>query len=124
MYKERQEKPLWKIGLIADLQYADIEPVGVRFFRESIQKLTDAARIMNSENLDFVVNLGDLVDRNYISFQKVSEVLKLFNMPVYTVLGNHDFEIDDIHKPEIINRYGLPDFYYDVEKNNWRFVFS
>lgn len=117
------DKPVLRIGLIADPQYADIETVGVRYFRETVGKLTQALDTLKQEKVDFIVNLGDMVDRHYKSYDTIIQLYKNYSVPFYNVLGNHDFEIEDEYKPHVINRYGMPDYYYDFSIDNWRFIF-
>lgn len=52
-------EPILKVGLIADIQYGDCETSGSRFYRSSINKLRDAVKEINGNNVSFTVNLGD-----------------------------------------------------------------
>lgn len=60
-----------RFGLIADPQYADAEPSEThpRFYRNSLCKLSKAITELNDHHLEFVVTLGDLVDRDWASFE-------------------------------------------------------
>src|SRR4051812_23300675 len=51
-----------KFGLIPDLHYADKPPAGTRYYRETLDKLAEAARQFGKDEPRFVVELGDLVD--------------------------------------------------------------
>ena len=51
-----------RIGLITDLHHADKPAAGSRFYRETIAKLNSAAEEFQKSRLDFVVEMGDLID--------------------------------------------------------------
>ena len=59
-----QDKPLVRFGAIADPQYAPAAPRGTRYYANSLWKLSEAIEKLNGENLDFVVTLGDIIDRD------------------------------------------------------------
>ncbi len=91
-------KPLVKdvcIGMVTDLHYADKPSAGSRFYRRSPEKLREAANIFNERKLDFVVELGDLVDAAETIDQEkryVRTINKLFKSMAarrHYVLGNH-----------------------------------
>ena len=81
-------------GLVADVQYADADPVGSRYYREARGKLADCVRVLNQMDLAFVIQLGDLIDRDYSSFDAVVPIYDRLRSPHYHVLGNHDFSVD------------------------------
>ena len=95
------EKPLFSVGLIADAQYADVEPGGIRYYRNSINKLATAAKAINEAQVDFSIHLGDLIDRNFSSFDDILEPLRTLEKPVHQILGNHDFSVPDDKKLEV-----------------------
>jgi len=84
-----------EIGLLADIQYADIQSKGTRFYRESIAKLQEAIDHFNGLPLRFCANLGDLIDMHWASFDAISKPLEHLKHSVYHVLGNHDFDVED-----------------------------
>ena len=118
-----QDSVVVKIGLISDPQYCDCNSEGNRIYREVLKKLPVAIDSMNKFGVDFVMNLGDMIDRYYESYDSVNQFYDHLTMPYYNVLGNHDFEeIADSLKPTVISRYGMPDFYYGFSVKNWRFL--
>ena len=118
-----QDSVILKIGLISDPQYCDCNSEGNRIYREVLKKLPVAIDSMNKFGVDFVMNLGDMIDRNYESYDSVNQFYQHLTMPYYNVLGNHDFEeIPDSLKPSILSRYGMPDYYYGFTVKNWRFL--
>jgi manganese-dependent ADP-ribose/CDP-alcohol diphosphatase len=115
--------PLLKIGLIADPQYCDCEPAGTRYYRESLKRLSVAIDTFNNSKVDFVMNLGDLIDKYESSYGPVIQLYKKLNMPFYNLLGNHEFEeVSETFSSSILRFYNMPDFYYDFSYKNWRFI--
>ena len=115
--------PVLTIGLIADPQYCDCDPAGTRYYRETMWKLPQAIDTMNKYQVDFVMNLGDMIDRYYESYDSVSKHYEKLNMPYYNLLGNHAFEeVADELKSTIVSRYGMPGYYYAFDTGNWRFL--
>lgn len=87
------EKKSFSFGIVADIQYADADKKGDRDYRNSLSKLEIGVNEFNSHNLSFVVNLGDMIDHDYISFDKPLAILKNLKAPLHNVIGNHDFEV-------------------------------
>ena len=118
-----EDSAILKIGLITDPQYCDCDPSGTRIYREALKKLPVAIDSMNKFKVDFVMNLGDMIDHYYESYDSVSQFYQYLNMPYYNLLGNHEFEqIHDSLFSTILPRYGMPDFYYGFNFKNWRFL--
>lgn len=112
----------FRFGTIADCQYADIRGEGVRKYALSEQKLKKCVGELNSMDLDYVVNLGDLIDRDFDSYEVIQPILNRLNIPVYNVLGNHDYDVADNRKDEVPEKLNMPSRYYDFEVKGWRFV--
>ncbi len=116
-------EPILTIGLITDPQYCDCDPAGTRYYRETMWKLPQAIDTMNKYQVDFVMNLGDMIDRYYESYDSVSKHYEKLNMPYYNLIGNHAFEeVADELKSTIVSRYGMPWYYYTYTYDNWRFL--
>lgn len=118
-----KEKPLFSFGLISDVQYADIPHAGERYYRSSLDKLDEALSSFRKDSVDFIINLGDLIERDYESFKPVLNAINSSGIKTYHITGNHDYAVD----PRYLNR--LPVLsesrqgYYSVRKMNYRFVF-
>ena len=112
-----------RIGILADIQYSDEEKYKKREYRDSLDKLSEAVDDLNQQDLDFVVQLGDLINQDFDSFNPVLNILEKLKHPIYHVLGNHDYIVDDHLKFEIPNLLKMPSRYYSFSKNDWRFVF-
>ncbi len=110
------------IGLIADPQYADVDPAGTRFYRQSIGKLAEAVNHFNRLEIAFCVNLGDLIDREWRSYDAILETLAASRHRFHHVLGNHDFEVSSDLKARVPARLGLTRRFYAVERAGWCFA--
>jgi 3',5'-cyclic AMP phosphodiesterase CpdA len=114
--------PNLTIGLIADCQYADQPAAGQRLYRRAKDKLRACVSELNKRELDFVVQLGDLIDCGYESFHEVTPLVGRLEAPVYNVLGNHDYAVADARKAQVPGRLGLDRRYYQFERAGFRFL--
>jgi predicted phosphodiesterase len=97
-----------KFGIVTDSHYADSNPIGNRYFRESVQKMAECVELMNQMKVDFLIELGDLKDQGLppnrentlIYLQTIENVFKKFKGPTYHVIGNHD--LDSISKEDFL----------------------
>lgn len=117
------DAPILRFGVIADPQYARLEPANNRFYEASLGKLERAIGWFNQfEDLHFVVTLGDLIDRGWESFDDVLPVYaKLHALPRF-VLGNHDFLVGEGRVGDVPGRLGLTRAHYDFGAAGHRFI--
>lgn len=112
------------IGIFADCQYCDCETTDNRYFRNSITKLTNCITEFNkTEDIDFVVGLGDLIDRNFSSFAKVNSILEKSKKEVFQVTGNHDLLVENDFIDKVPKQLNLSKTYYTFNKKGWQFIF-
>lgn len=117
----QENKPLIQFGIIADIQYADCESGATRFYRNSLKKLDDCISSLNDEKVQFTVNLGDVVDRNFADLDSVLIRLKHLKGKVYNTTGNHDYH--GISNNQVLyDKLNMPSEYYSFKKKNWIFV--
>ncbi|MGL4198644.1 MAG: metallophosphoesterase [Allorhizobium sp.] len=118
------ELPRLKLGIIADPQYADLDPDPKldRHFRRSLDKLKAAVEHFNTRSLDVVVVLGDLIDRGFENFGPVLAVLDELHAPRILLPGNHDFLVEPQHLPHIHTTLGMPAPYHEVQLRGLRLV--
>lgn len=115
------EKPELRFGIIADIQYANAPVRGTRFYKNSLQKLAVAVTGLNQQKLAFLINLGDVTDRNPEDLKPVLNELDKFGNKVYNIAGNHDYGgIADNDK--LYSALGMPSEYYVVKKAGWRLL--
>jgi 3',5'-cyclic AMP phosphodiesterase CpdA len=110
-----------RLGVIADPQYADKESKGSRFYRNSLLKLDTATSVINDQEVDFTVVLGDLVDAGMKDILPVQQRLATLKQPVYNILGNHDF-VDVEDGSTLYKQFAMPSSYYIIEKDQWIFI--
>jgi manganese-dependent ADP-ribose/CDP-alcohol diphosphatase len=83
-----------QFGIIADVQYADKPQADGRYYRDSLRVLQNAVDSFNSQHLDFVIQLGDLIDGGESAGAELKQAVSVFGQiktEKYHVLGNHDF---------------------------------
>ena len=114
-----QEQPRLSFGVMADVQYADRDAQGGRHYRQSLANLESCVADLNTKDLAFTIQLGDIIDRGKESFDRVLPIFNRLTMPKYHVLGNHDFPLP---RPEVLAKLGMERAYYSFSHDNWRFV--
>ncbi len=113
-----------KIGVFADCQYCNCNASGTRFYRNSLDKLNDCIDEFNStDDIDFIVGLGDLIDNDFSSYKTVNSILEKAHKTVYNVIGNHDYSVEPQYYNDVPKQLGLIHTYYTVEKEGWKFIF-
>jgi manganese-dependent ADP-ribose/CDP-alcohol diphosphatase len=112
---------LFRFGAVADCQYCTATSK-VRKYNQSPGKLTACVEHYNKLDLAFVVHLGDFIDRDFGSFDKVVPIYNRLKAPHYHVLGNHDFSVTDDKKALVPAKLGLKQRYYDFARKGWRFI--
>ena len=118
---ERQQ-PVFSFGIIADAQYADKEPAGLRYYRSSLNSLDSAARDFNSRDISFAVHLGDIIDEDFSSYGDILPIYNQIKSPRHIVLGNHEFSVKEEEKARVLSTLGLEQRYYDFVVDRWRFI--
>ncbi len=115
-----------RIGMITDLHYADKPAAGSRHYRESLAKLDEAAAQFQQDQPDFLVELGDIVDRAD-SVETELRYLKTINNRFsaicknrHYVLGNHC--VDTLLKEEFLAAVEQPKSYYSFDRGGFHFV--
>jgi manganese-dependent ADP-ribose/CDP-alcohol diphosphatase len=121
------DKAILTFGVIADVQYRDADPQGARMYRESLARLQDAVSELNRRRPAFTVQLGDAIDGQFASYERILPVFAQLEAPVYHVLGNHDFAVEQVRLSDVIERLGLDRLgegkgYYDFVRAGWRFI--
>jgi len=123
LFAQTTEKPLFRFGIIADVQYADRENHNTRHYRASLEKLSEAVAVFNKEKIKFVISLGDFINDNYNSFDTLTAITNKLKMPLHHVVGNHDFDVSENKKSQVLQTLKLKNDYYSLKKKNWKFIF-
>ncbi|MGB8603056.1 MAG: metallophosphoesterase [Rhizomicrobium sp.] len=117
-----KEKTMFRIGAIADVQYADKADAPPHFYRAVKAKLQAAVGELNRHDLGFVVHMGDFIDGGWENFTPIKAVAAECRHPWHFVLGNHDFNVADDKKLLVPQELGMPGRYYDFACGGWHFV--
>ncbi len=121
-----QQPAVLRVGLITDLHHADKVPAGTRFYRESISKLAEAKQQFATEKIDFVVELGDLIDAadsvdlelDYLA--TINREFSSISTDRHYVLGNHC--VDTLTKAEFLAAIERDESYYSFDRAGFHFV--
>lgn len=119
----QSRKLLFSFGILADVQYADYDYAGTRFYRSSVAKLRAALVSFAEDSTDFIINLGDMIDKDYVSYKPVLNLIDSSGLKFYHITGNHDYSVE----PRFKNRIPVPSLtkygYYSIIYENFRFIF-
>jgi len=115
-----------RVGLVTDLHYADKPPNGSRYYRETLTKLAEAAKQFTADKPDFVVELGDFIDKadsvadeqSYL--KQVHEAFTTIPGPKHYVLGNHC--VETLTKEEFLGGVGRQESFYSFDAGGFHFV--
>ena len=122
-----------QFGLVADIHYADREPLNQRIYRDSLSKLGECVEKLNESDAEFLIELGDFKDqddppdeqRTLSHLRAIEEVFQRFDGGTYHVLGNHD--VDSLSKAQFqanISNTGIsPErTYYSFDSHGFHFI--
>jgi predicted phosphodiesterase len=119
--KEKKETS-FKIGIISDCQYCDCDVKWDRYYKKAPQRLAEAIAVLNRDSLKYSIHLGDFIDKDFKSLDRILPLWKKLKSPSYHVLGNHDFEVKDSLKAAVIKQLNLKKRYYSFVEQDWRFI--
>ena len=117
-----QDAPLVRFGAIADPQYAPAAPRGSRFYANSLWKLSVAIEELNKEELDFVITLGDIIDRHVDAYNHILPLYQKVETDNWFVLGNHEYSVGKDYVQTVPMYLGMKDRYYSFVENGVRFI--
>jgi 3',5'-cyclic AMP phosphodiesterase CpdA len=115
-----------RVGLVTDLHYANKPAGGSRHYRDTPDKLAEAAAAFAEVKPDFIVELGDLIDAAE-SVETELGYLKRINKDFaaicdnrHYVLGNHC--VHTLTKEEFLGGVGQEKSYYSFDHGGLHFV--
>lgn len=114
--------PIFRFGVVADPQYAPVPPRRTRFYSHSLWKLSEAIANFNSQELEFVVTLGDIIDRHWESYLDILPIYEDLDVPNFFVLGNHDYDVAGDYLDAVERIVGLERTYYQFFGGGHRFL--
>ena len=121
-----EDKPALKVGLVTDLHYADKPPAGSRHYRETPDKLAEAATQFSQEQPAFLVELGDFIDAadtveaelGYL--KRINRDFSAICKERHYVLGNHC--VYTLTKQEFLGGVEQEKSYYSFDSGDFHFV--
>jgi len=122
LFSQKAKQPLFRFGVVADVQYANRDNHGTRHYLSSIKKLEEAIAVFNKEKIDFVISLGDFINDTYKNFDTLNGITDKLKMPLHHVIGNHDYDVKDAEKQKVLKALNLKNDYYTFKKKNWKFL--
>lgn len=124
--EESSKRGAVRAGLVTDLHYADKPAIGSRHYRETIPKLKEVVTRFKSEQPDFVVFHGDLIDsadsleKEKGHLKTVVKAISAMPFPKHYVLGNHCVHL--LKKSEFLKGVKQKASFYSFDKNGFHFV--
>ena len=111
-----------RFALVADPQYADAEPKSGRHYRRGKTHLEALVMQLNDiPQLDFVFNLGDLVNGNADGeFPLMLDIFSRCRHAVKHTIGNHDLVKQTAAQAAAL--CGIDSFFYDFTIGKFRFI--
>lgn len=115
-----------RFGLLTDLHYADKPPAGTRHYRETLDKLAEAADRFGKDRPAFVAQLGDLVDAadsvetELTYLKRVVKAFEAVSPDRHHVLGNHC--VDTLTKDEFLAGVGQKAAFDSFDRGGVHFV--
>ncbi|MBC7158359.1 MAG: metallophosphoesterase [Rhodobacteraceae bacterium] len=107
---------------MADPQYAPVPPRGTRYYANSLWKMTEAIDDFNQQEIEFIVTLGDIIDRHWESYTHILPLYDRLDTPNFFILGNHDYSVAGDYLSSVLRTTGLERAYYDYEGGGHRFI--
>jgi 3',5'-cyclic AMP phosphodiesterase CpdA len=88
-----------------------------------LPKLREAVNSFKANKTDFIINLGDLIEKDFESYQPVIHILDSSQLRVYHVTGNHDYYVDHKFIKHIPPLGEYTSGFYSVIHKGFRLVF-
>lgn len=120
------EKRGLRVGLVTDMHHADKAPAGTRHYRETRQKLAEAGAEFQKQQIDLLVELGDLIDAadsvavEQAYLRTIQQEFSSLCPDRHYVLGNHC--VDTLTKQEFLAGVEQADSYYSFDRGGYHFV--
>ncbi|MBX3120508.1 MAG: metallophosphoesterase [Fimbriimonadaceae bacterium] len=117
-----------RIGLLTDIHYADAPARGTRFYRESLPKIEEARQHFQTEKIDALIELGDLIDsadqataEDEMRFLKAAlgEISQMSPVQRFT-LGNHC--LAKVKRADFLQAVGQKTGHTTLELDHWKAI--
>lgn len=121
-----EQESVLKVGLVTDLHYADKPAAGSRHYRETPDKLAEAAQHLAKDSPNFVVELGDFIDaaddvKTELGYLKrINRDFSAICEHRHYVLGNHC--VYTLTKREFLDSVEQKKSWYSFDSGGFHFV--
>ncbi len=119
---DQSQKPLFTFGIITDVHYCDCEPEGSKFYRKSLGRLREATDSFTEDSVEFMISLGDLIDRDIVSYKPVMDIIDSSGLKTWYCLGNHEYSVETRYKKRLPVPLPEKTGYYSFIQRNFRFI--
>lgn len=115
-----------RIGLVTDLHYADKPPAINRYYRETPDKLAEAAERFRERRPSVIIELGDFIDSSHDvetdkkCLKRINEGLSAIAEDRHYVLGNHC--VETLTKDEFLGGVGQERSFDSFDRGGFHFV--
>lgn len=120
-----------RFGVITDIHHSNRPDTRTRKYSAALAKTAYFVTRMDAEGVDFVIELGDMVDQTINeknpleTLSEIDAAFTGFRGPHYHVLGNHEF--DSIARMDLLNRLDntgilAGETYYSFDLNGFHYI--
>lgn len=115
-----------QFALVTDLHYADKPSAGTRHYRQTLDKLQEAAEQFARDKPTFIVELGDLIDAadsiqtELAYLATVNREFAAIGKDRIYVLGNHC--VNTLRKQEFLEAVGQEKSYFSFDRQGVHFI--
>ena len=85
--------------------------------------MKDAVSVFRQDSVNFIVNLGDLIEGNYESYKPVINILNSSGIKTYHITGNHDYSVDSRYLSRLPVFTESREGYYSIIYKKYRLIF-
>jgi alkaline phosphatase len=120
------QAPAVRFGVLTDAHHANKPELGTRYSRESLSKLAQGVAKVREARVEFLVELGDLVDAaedvdtERAWLKQAADILRRTGVEMHCVLGNHC--IQTLTKEHVLIEVDRKQSYYSFIRNGVHFI--
>jgi alkaline phosphatase len=120
------QAPAVRFGVLTDAHHANKPELGTRYYRESLSKLAQGVAKFREARVEFLVELGDLVDAaedvdtERAWLKQAADILRRTGVEMHCVLGNHC--IQTLTKEHVLIEVDRKQSYYSFIRNGVHFI--
>jgi alkaline phosphatase len=122
----KDQPPAVRLGILTDVHHADKPEWGTRYYRESLAKLAEGVSKFRGARVEFLVELGDLVDAardvntERVWLKQAVQALRRAGAEMHCVLGNHC--VQTLTKEDFLTEVRRKRSYYSFDRGRIHFI--